>query len=207
MVHSLFQPSNTLTFVVNSSVGIPQANVVLNLNGANVSGLTFSGSSTLWNVSYPVKTNGFYTAIITLTDTAGTTSFTNSFTTFDAGDYQWEAEDYDYCNGQYFDNPQVDAYAGLAGVSGWIILNRIPMARAVPAATPIVRPTAPIFRTARPATRQRASSLPYRERITVLALSASVHGPIIPAIIRMEPTMWWGASPKARELQEPTWRC
>ena len=116
---TLFQPSNTVTFVVNSSVGIPQGNVVLNLNGANVSGLTFSGSSTLWNVSYPVKTNRFYTAIITLTDTAGTTKFTNSFTTFDASDYQFEAEDYDYSNGQYVTpENQVDAYAGLAGASG-----------------------------------------------------------------------------------------
>ena len=115
---TLFQPSNTVTFVVNSSVGIPQGNVVLNLNGSNVSGLSFSGSSTLWNVSYPVKTNGTYTAIITLSDTAGTTKFTNSFTTYDSGDYQFEAEDYDYGSGQYFDNPQVDSYAGLAGVPG-----------------------------------------------------------------------------------------
>lgn len=116
---SLFQPSNTLTFVVNSSVGIQQASVVLNLNGVNVSGLTFSGSSTLWNVSYPIKTNGFYTAIITLTDTAGTSKFTNSFTTLDAGDYQFEAEDYDYNGGQYVTpENQVDAYLSLAGVSG-----------------------------------------------------------------------------------------
>jgi len=112
----LFQPSNTLTFVVNSSVGIPQANVVLNLNGANVSGLSFSGSSSLWNVSYPVKTNGFYTAIITLTDTAGSTKFTNTFSTFSSGDYQWEAEDYDYTNGLFFDTG-VDAYLGLSGIS------------------------------------------------------------------------------------------
>ncbi len=111
----LFQPSNSVNFVVNSSVGIPQANVVLNLNGANVSGLSFTGNSSLWNVSYPVKTNGFYTAIITLTDTAGTTRFTNSFTTFDSGNYQLEAEDYDYSNGQFIDN-QVGAYLGLAGV-------------------------------------------------------------------------------------------
>jgi hypothetical protein len=114
----LFQPSNTVTFVVNSSVGIAQTNVVLNLNGVNVSGLSFSGSSTLWNVSYPVKMNGFYTAIITLTDSAGTTKSTNVFNTFNANNYQWEAEDYDYNNGRFFDNPQVDSYLGLAGVSG-----------------------------------------------------------------------------------------
>ena len=116
---TLFQPSNTVSFVVNSSVGIPQANVVVNLNGANVSNLSFSGSSTTWNVSCPIKTNGFYTAIVTLTDTAGTSKYTNSFTTFDSSDYQWEAEDYDYTNGLYVTpENEVDAYAGLGGVSG-----------------------------------------------------------------------------------------
>jgi hypothetical protein len=103
---------------VNSSVGIAKSNVVLNLNGVNVSGLVFSGSSTLWNVTYPVKTNGLYTAIITLTDSAGTTKSTNVFNTFDASDYQWEAEDYDYGNGQFHDNPQTDSYLSQAGVSG-----------------------------------------------------------------------------------------
>ena len=115
----LFQPSNTLTFVVNSSVGISPGNVTLKLNGVNVSSLSFSGSSTLWNVSYPVRTNGVYTAIITLTDTAGTTKFTNTFTTFSPTCYQFEAEDYDYSNGQYVTpENQVNAYQGLAGASG-----------------------------------------------------------------------------------------
>jgi hypothetical protein len=116
---SLFQPSNMVTFVANSSVGLAQTNVVLNLNGVNVSGLTFSGSSTEWTVSYPVRTNGAYTAIITLTDTAGTTKYTNVFETFSANDYQWEAEDYNYSNGLYFDaTAPVDSYLGLSGVSG-----------------------------------------------------------------------------------------
>ncbi len=113
----MFQPSNTVTFVANSSVGLAQSNVVLNLNGVNVSGLTFSGSSTMWNVSVPVKVNGLYTAIITLKDTAGVTSTTNVFSTLSASDYQWEAEDYDYTNGQYFDNPQVGSYAGLGATT------------------------------------------------------------------------------------------
>ena len=114
---ALFQPSNTITFTVSSSVGIAQTNVVLNLNGANVSGLSFSGSSTLWNISCPVKTNGFYTAIITLTDNAGSTKYTNTFATLSSADYQWEAEDYDYTSGQFFDTG-VDAYLNLAGVPG-----------------------------------------------------------------------------------------
>lgn len=116
---ALFQPSNTLNFVVNSSVGIPQSGVTLNLNGVNVSGLTFSGSSSQWNVSHPIKVNGAYTAIITLTDTAGTTHYTNTFYNFASTDYQFEAEDYDYNDGQYI-TPEntVDGYQGLGGVSG-----------------------------------------------------------------------------------------
>jgi len=114
---ALFQPSNTVTFVVNSSVGIAQTNVVVSLNGVKASGLTFSGSSTLWNVTCPVQTNKLYTAIVTLTDTAGTTSVTNTFATFDGNNYQWEAEDYNHDNGQFTDNPQLDAYNGLGSVS------------------------------------------------------------------------------------------
>jgi hypothetical protein len=114
---ALFQPSNTVTFVVNSSVGIAQTNVVVTLNGVKASGLTFSGSSTLWQVICPVQTNRLYTAIVTLTDTAGITSSTNTFATFDANNYQWEAEDYNHDSGQYTDNPQLDAYNGLGSVA------------------------------------------------------------------------------------------
>jgi len=109
----LFQLTNQLAFIANSSVGLAKSNILVNLNGANVSGLTISGSSTEWNVSYPVKTNTLYTAIVTLTDTAGSTKYTNTFNTFSANNYQWEAEDYDYTGGQYYDNPQVGSYAGL----------------------------------------------------------------------------------------------
>ncbi len=98
----LFQPSNTLTFLVNSSVGIPQSGVKVNLNGVNATGLSFSGSSTLWTVNCPIKTNMFYTAIITVTDTAGTSSSTNVFATISPNSYQMEAEDYNYGGGNYF---------------------------------------------------------------------------------------------------------
>jgi hypothetical protein len=59
-----------------------------------------------------VPANESHTAIITLTDTVGTTRFTNVFNTFNPTNYQWEAEDYDHDGGQYFDD-QIDAYAGL----------------------------------------------------------------------------------------------
>ncbi len=115
---SIFQPSNTLTFVVHSQPGMPTGNIQLSLNGATVSGLTFNGTANLRTVSYPVKANAFYTAIVTATDANGTARLTNSFATFTSTNYQWEAEDYDYGGGSFFDNPQVGSYNGLGSVAG-----------------------------------------------------------------------------------------
>ncbi len=114
---SLFQFTNTSSFVVNSSVGIASSNVTVNLDGVNVSALTFGGTSNLLTVSYPVKTNALHTAIITMADASGTTRYTNTFATYKDTDYQWEAEDFDYTNGLFFD-AQYNAYNQLAGVSG-----------------------------------------------------------------------------------------
>ncbi|HXB60272.1 MAG TPA: hypothetical protein VNU95_11930 [Candidatus Acidoferrales bacterium] len=119
---AIFQPSNTVTFVANSSVGITPANISLYLNGVKQSGLTISGNGFADTVSCPIQTNQLYTAIITLKDTVGTTSYTNSFATYSAGNYQFEAEDYDYSGGQFFDNTP-DAYAGLGGTAGVDLLE------------------------------------------------------------------------------------
>ncbi len=118
---SLFQFTNKLAFVANSSVGIATNNITLNIDGANVSGLSFSGSSTAWNVTCPVTTNGFHTVIVKLVDGAGTTYYTNKFDTFAPDTYTFEAEDYDFTydginGGQFFDNPQTDMYQGLGSV-------------------------------------------------------------------------------------------
>ena len=117
----IFQPSNTVNFTVNSSVGISTANISLYLNGVKQSNLTFNGNSFAYNVSCPIQTNQLYTAVIKLTDAAGSTTSTNSFATYSAVDYQFEAEDYDYTSngvsGLFFDNPQTNAYAGLSAVS------------------------------------------------------------------------------------------
>ncbi|HWD17675.1 MAG TPA: hypothetical protein VHB20_00220 [Verrucomicrobiae bacterium] len=115
---SLFQYTNQLTFTAKSSAGLTTNNITLNLDGKVVHGFTATGSPSSWFISYPVALNQFHTAIITLTDTAGTTSSTNSFGTFASTNYQWEAEDYDYNGGSFFDNPQVDSYNGQHGVSG-----------------------------------------------------------------------------------------
>lgn len=122
----LFQYTNELSFEVHSQVGITTNEVVLNLDGVNVSGMSFSGGPLNWDVTCPVPVNAYHTAIITLTDANGTVSSTNSFGTFNATNYQWEAEDYDYNGGQFIDNPQVDAYANQQGISGVDFLETDP---------------------------------------------------------------------------------
>jgi len=123
---ALFQYTNEAAFTVNSSVGTATSNVVVKLDGALASNLSFSGSPTLWNVTLPVSANAYHTAVITVTDSSGSVTTTNSFATFAASDYQWEAEDYDYNGGQFFDNPQVDSYAGLGGTTGVDMLESDP---------------------------------------------------------------------------------
>jgi len=111
-----FQYTNLLAFTANSSVGISTSNIKVNIDGTDVSGLTFSGSSTAWAVSFPIAVNTRHTVIVTLTDSVGTTYTTNSFDTFDPSSYTFEVEDYDYSGGLFVDNPQIGGYAGLGSV-------------------------------------------------------------------------------------------
>lgn len=116
---ALFQFTNTLSFRASSSAGIATGNIVVNVDGVSVSGLNFSGSSSSWNVTYPNLTvNAAHTVIITVTANNGLSKTTTlNFDTLKASSYQWEVEDYDYNSGQFFDNPQVNAYAGLGTVA------------------------------------------------------------------------------------------
>jgi hypothetical protein len=115
---AMFQPTNVFGFTVNSAAGIATNDVVLILDGVRVSGLAFSGTANNWNVTCPVGLNAFHTAVITLKDSYGSTTNTTRFCTFDpAATYIFEAEDYDHSGGQFFDNPQVNAYQGLDAVA------------------------------------------------------------------------------------------
>jgi len=116
---TLLQSTNTLTFNATSAAGIPTGNVSVTLNGALVTNLVFSGTTSNWNVSYPyLQPNSLYTAVITVTDVNGNiATITKSFDTFSSGSYSWEAEDFDYGGGKYFDGPQTNAYAGLISVT------------------------------------------------------------------------------------------
>jgi regulation of enolase protein 1 (concanavalin A-like superfamily) len=115
---NFFQYTNVLSFSASCSAGISTNSIVVNLDGVNVAGLTFSGSPTNWNVSCPLLVNTNHTVVITVTANNGNVaSETINFNDFQSTDYQWEAEDYDYTSngisGLFFDNPQTNAYFNL----------------------------------------------------------------------------------------------
>lgn len=115
---NLFQPTNRLTFSVTSTVGVTSNSITVNLDGVQVTGLTFTGSATSWNVSYiGLQLNTNHTAVISATDINGNNATsTVTFDTFPPNLFTWEAEDYDYGGGQFIDNPVPDAYFGLGAV-------------------------------------------------------------------------------------------
>jgi hypothetical protein len=92
------QQTNALTFVASSSAyGIATNNIQVTLNGVNMTNLSFSGSTSSWNVTCPLQPNQNYTAIITITDNSGQTHTTTlNFDTFSANNFTWEAEDFDF---------------------------------------------------------------------------------------------------------------
>jgi hypothetical protein len=111
----LLQSTNKLTFTVSSANhSIAQSNVVVTLNGVNVSSnLTFAGSTSSWNVSAPLALNFTnYTAVITFQDNVGNSNATTVyFDTFDPASYDIEAEDFDFDGGQHIDNPVITSIA------------------------------------------------------------------------------------------------
>jgi hypothetical protein len=119
-----FQFTNEMSFSVVSSVGMSEGNIVVNVDGAVVSGLTITGTPTDWNVTFPVTENAVHTVIVTVTDSFATTSATNSFSTFNVNEYTIQTADYDYTDpstlvaGQFFDNPQTNAYESFGATEG-----------------------------------------------------------------------------------------
>jgi hypothetical protein len=114
-----FQSTNTFSFSVTSSVGVLSNGVNVTLNGVAVSNLVFTGTTNSWNVSFPhLLPNMVYTAVITVTDINGNQATTaQSFDTFSAANFTWEAEDFDYGGGQFIAAPQTNGYAGRACVT------------------------------------------------------------------------------------------
>jgi len=113
------QSTNTFVFDANSAAGINAGNIKLTLNGVDVSSaLVITGTSTTRHVAYPfLAPNKSYQAVILVTDLNGQVANpTVNFDTFSASAFIWEASDWDYNGGQYFDEPSTNAYYQTASV-------------------------------------------------------------------------------------------
>jgi hypothetical protein len=127
-------PNDGISFNVSSPSGFTINNSAIGLvvNGVDVSGsLAISGSSSNKNVTYHgLQSNLTYTASITVTDAFNLTASANTyFETTWVGIppivYLWEAEDFDFTNGLYFNHPTLcntigtpNCYFGTVGVEG-----------------------------------------------------------------------------------------
>lgn len=131
-----FQVTNLFSFNANSSFGgIDPNQVTVQLVGTNLSGVGFvtnlttanglnvTGSSTAISATAPLTSNTVYTVFIQVNDGNGIPA--SASVTFDTINpaYTFEAEDWDYGTGQYFDNPQTNAYAGTDGGTDQIDQN------------------------------------------------------------------------------------
>lgn len=124
--------SFTFNVVSQSQGGAPLAtnatsSVGIVVNGVNKTGsLQFSGPSTNLAVTLPgLTTNTLYTISMSVTNSAGLTSFKNvNFDTFATNYFIVRSEDYDFTNGLFIQNsiptvaPATNSYTGLAGILG-----------------------------------------------------------------------------------------
>ncbi|HLX68525.1 MAG TPA: glycosyl hydrolase family 28-related protein, partial [Verrucomicrobiae bacterium] len=117
---SLYEHTNVLSFIALSPAGIQPTNISVNVDGVTQTNLSFGGNPNSRLVTFPGLTlNRPHTAVVDITDNnSRTASTTVSFDTFDPNSYTFEAEDFDYGGGRFFDNPQHGAYANLAGIDG-----------------------------------------------------------------------------------------
>lgn len=127
-------PKEGLTFRARSPSGfaINASGIQVVVNGADVSGaLSVTGPAANREVAYyGLESNRVYTASIAVTDAVGfTATTTTAFETAWAGlppvIYLWEAEDYDFDQGQYVNDPVLctvsgnpQCYFGKTGVEG-----------------------------------------------------------------------------------------
>jgi hypothetical protein len=127
-------PNDGLSFNVSSPSGFTINNNAIRViaNGSNISsGLSISGSASSKNVSWSgLQSNTTYTVSITATDSFGFSVSANTyFETTWVGTppvvYLWEAEDFDFTNGMYINNPIVcntpnnpNCYFGKVGFEG-----------------------------------------------------------------------------------------
>src|SRR5690348_7160925 len=125
----IFVPPNSgITFNVAPSGDVGSNAIHLVLNGTDVSSsLTFSNFNGSWYANYNgLQSNSIYNASIYVTGSAATANshFETTWYGAQAPSYVWEAEDWDFTNGMYYDNPGLcnapggaNCYFGVVGVS------------------------------------------------------------------------------------------
>ncbi len=125
-------PADGITFNASSPSGFTINDIRLIVNGLDVStNLVISGSTSNKNVAYHgLKSNMTYNASITVSDALGSSATTDTYfeTTWVGVPpvvYLWEAEDFDFSSGQYYNNPDLcieightNCYYGTVGVEG-----------------------------------------------------------------------------------------
>ncbi len=127
-------PADGITFTASSPSGfeIDNSNIQLVVNGQDVSAeLQITGSPSTKQVAYNgLASNLTYTASIRVTDAFGfsastETQFETRWVNVPPVLYLWEAEDFDFSNGQYFNHPDLcnspgnpNCYYGTLGVEG-----------------------------------------------------------------------------------------
>ncbi len=127
-------PGSGLSFNVSSPSGFTINNSAVHvvLNGTDISGsLAISGTASSKNVTYSgLLSNSTYNVSITVTDAfnlvvSANTYFETTWAGLQPVTYLWEAEDWDFNNGMYINNPDLcsaggnpNCYFGTVGVEG-----------------------------------------------------------------------------------------
>lgn len=107
-----FLPTNTIVTCVvaktnNAGSAVASGNVVVKVNGvAAASGVSISDGGTVWNVSFTnnYQLNKSYTVVVSATSADGGLGARQiTFDTFDPNNFTWEAEDFNFGGGSFFD--------------------------------------------------------------------------------------------------------
>ena len=109
--------------VALTGTNLPGVVTVINLTSAN-GGLTVTGTSNNETITAPLADDTVYGMLITVTDSAGSSTSSGVFDTINPNYFTFEAEDFDYGGGQFFDSlpagtfPHLDAYSGKTATIG-----------------------------------------------------------------------------------------